>query len=294
MITNIKKYNEALDTLNDLSTTGSCVFLDTETIGDFGTPVMVQLALCAIDKRPILDMYVHPWYIPDTVHLNNGCDWEEIKSAYDFTSHYDVIKSALKDRDIIIYNKSFDIRVFKQVCEYYDLPLPFDENRVYCLMTLRSAIVGEKLPLGGSHTAFEDCLVMVDLFKELCNYEPIDVIGDDNLGDIAIKYDQVCQEIKQLESLKNQYADHIKRSLLKNVSPGDSTNIEIKHADKQIKISGRVDVVAKVDDPLLVPEKYFKSTFDRFAVAKDFKETGEIAPGVTYERSEIIGKIVIK
>ncbi|QLF85097.1 DNA polymerase III subunit alpha [Nostoc phage YongM] len=294
MITNIAKYNEAIATLHDLSITGNCVFLDTETIGDFKTPVMVQLSIIDIENRVLFDNYVHPWYVPDTIHLNNGCDWTEIEKAYDFENHYIAIRNALKDRDVIIYNSSFDVRVFKEVCEYYGLLLPFDEKRVYCMMSLRSAIVGEKLPLGGSHTALEDCKAMVSLFKELCNYEPIDPIGGDNLAEISIKYDQVCAEIKQLESLKSEYAAFIKSKLLCDVSPGDSTSVEIKYKDKKIKVSGRVDLVAKVDDPLLVPEKYFKETFDRFAAAKDFKNSGEITPGVTYERSEILGKIVIE
>ncbi|AND75598.1 exonuclease RNAse T and DNA polymerase [Nostoc phage A1] len=293
MITNIGKYNEAIATLTDLSISGQCVFLDTETIGDFSTPVLVQLAVVDVEKRPVFDSYIHPWYTPDTIKLNNGCDWTEIEKAYDFESHYEVIKSALADRDILIYNKSFDIRVIKEVCEFYELPLPFDPDRVYCLMSLRSAIVGDKLPLEGKHTALEDCIVMVDLFRELCKYEPIDAIAGDNLAEICIKYDQVCAEIKQLESLKSEYAAFIKSKILSDVTPGDSTTIEIKHGKKQIKVSGRVDTIAKVDDPSLVPEKYFKQQFDRFAAAKDFKESGELAPGVTYERSEILGKIVI-
>ncbi|XAI95777.1 exonuclease RNAse T and DNA polymerase [Dolichospermum phage Dfl-JY23] len=294
MITNIAKYNEAIAIINDLSITGNCVFLDTETIGDFKTPVLVQLSIVDIQKRAVFDSYVRPWYTPDTIKLNNGCSWEAIQIAGSFMNHYAEIKSALADRDVLIYNKSFDIRVMKEVCDYYEVSLPFDEKRVYCLMSLRSSIVGEKLPLEGQHTALEDCLAMVDLFKELCNYELIDAIAGDNLAEIAIKYDQVCAEIKQLESLKSEYAAFIKSKMLCDVTPGDSTTIEIKHNGKTIKMSGRVDLIAKVDDSSLVPENYFKPAFDRFAAAKIMKEYGEILPGVTYERSEILGKIVIQ
>ncbi|QVQ57032.1 exonuclease [Anabaena phage Elbi] len=294
IINNIQRYNEALELLNDVSISGNAVFLDTETIGGFDNPVMIELAITDIEKNKLFDNYVHPWYMPDHFELKNGCDWVEVEKAYDFESHYDIIKNVLRDKNIIIYNSSFDTRVFEKVCEFYQLPLPFDKKRVYCLMTLRSHIVGEKLPLGGSHTAFDDVCSMVDLFKDLCKYEPIDIIGDDDLANIIIKYEEISKEIKVLESLKSEYAAHIKKQLLKNVSPGDSTKIEIKHDKKLLKISGRVDIVAKVDDLSLVPEKYFKSTFDRFAAAKDFKDSGEIAPGVTYERSEIIGKITIE
>ncbi|AND75506.1 exonuclease RNase T and DNA polymerase [Nostoc phage N1] len=290
----IDKRNQAIANINDSLTSGNAVFLDTETIGGFDNPVMIELAITDIEKNKLFDNYVFPWYIPDSFKLQNGCDWVEVQQAYDFESHYQNIKDILKDKDIYIYNKSFDIRVFEKVCEFYQLPLPLDVKRVHCLMSYYKAITGDLKPLKGDHTAFGDVCVMSDLFKELATYEPIELmVNDDNIADTIKQYQEICNQIKDLEAYKKLYSDRIKQHILKDVGLGDKTTVEIKTPAETIKVSGRVDIVAKIDNPLEVPEKYFKTTFDRFLAAKDFIDSGEITPGITYERSEVLGKIVI-
>jgi len=150
------------------------IILDTETTG-LDDAQIVEIAIINLDGEAVLNTLVKPTIpIPLEVTHIHGITDDMVKDAPTFPEIYPKIVEAVKDKIVLIYNKSFDIRILNYCRNLHKLPSFKLSGRSECLMDLYAQWCGEystyhgnyKLqPLNGGHRALGDCLATWELIK---------------------------------------------------------------------------------------------------------------------------------
>jgi DNA polymerase-3 subunit epsilon len=153
------------------------VILDTETTGLYDAEI-VEIAIIDRTEETLLDTLIKPSIpIPAEVTEIHGITDEMVTNAPSFPEIYPRIAETLKNKRVIIYNASFDIKILAYCCRLHNLPVLQLSKRSDCLMEWAAQWGGDwsyyyedykYFPLpGGGHRALEDCLAALDCFKKM-------------------------------------------------------------------------------------------------------------------------------
>jgi DNA polymerase-3 subunit epsilon len=153
------------------------VILDTETTGLYGAEI-VEIAIIDCTEKTLLDTLIKPSIpIPAEVPEIHGITDEMVATAPIFPEIYPRIAETLKNKRVIIYNASFDIKILAYCCRLHNLPVLQLSKRSECLMEWAAQGGGDwsyyyedykYFPLpGGGHRALEDCLAALDCLKKM-------------------------------------------------------------------------------------------------------------------------------
>jgi len=152
------------------------VILDTETTGLY-SPEIVEIAVVNCTGEALLNTLVKPTItIPAEVTEIHGITDEMVADAPIFSEVYPRIVEVIKDKRVIIYNATFDIKVLNYCCRLHNLPILKLGKRFDCLMEWVAQWAGNwsyyhqdyrYLPLNGGHRALADCTAAFDRIKQM-------------------------------------------------------------------------------------------------------------------------------
>lgn len=174
--------------------------LDTETTGLGGFDEIVQIAITDATGATLLDSLVKP-----TVEISagasaiHGITEQDLIEAPTFDQVFLMALKAIAHRNIIIYNKGFDLRMIRQSLRAHGIWLFANPDQwingasVECAMLQYSAWCGEwnnyhnsyrwqKLP-GGDHSALGDCRATVEVIRKMAG------VGEVGQG-VAVEVDE--------------------------------------------------------------------------------------------------------
>ena len=163
------------------------VFLDTETTGlkkSEGAEI-VELAIVAENGRVLFDELLKPNNpIPAELTAIHGITNDDVKNCRSFDAVKDEVLDLLQDKEIVIYNASFDLQWFPEIdidnvicamCEYAEYNHEWDEVReTYRWIRLTNAqkAIGYDLPLGlRPHRALADCLITRAVYLHILKHK---------------------------------------------------------------------------------------------------------------------------
>lgn len=156
--------------------------LDTETTG-LGDAEVVEIAIINSLGAPLLNTLIKPTIsIPSDSTAIHGITDEMVASAPTFPEVYPQIVSALQDKQVLIYNSSFDLRVLNYTRKLHGLTTFALRERADCIMEMYSQWCGVwsvywkdyrfvRLP-GGGHRAMADCIAALECIKEMAQDNP--------------------------------------------------------------------------------------------------------------------------
>jgi DNA polymerase III subunit epsilon len=201
MMLNTDRQNAAKWAYDLLQKRNWCV-LDTETTGLGNDDQICQIAIASHDGQPLLNELVRPTIaISAQASAIHGITNEQVATAPSFDQLLIPILKAINNRDVVIYNEEFDLRMIRQSLRPYGVQLAFPTSdrrgcriflnggSIHCAMQQFSAWVGEwnayhggyrwqRLP-GGDHSAIGDCLATVLVVCNMAaSYQP-ESIGDE-------------------------------------------------------------------------------------------------------------------
>ncbi len=154
----------------------NAVILDTETTGGAKTDQIIQLSLVDMRGAVLFDSLFKP-----TCEINpmaaqvHHLTKQHLRNAPSFSDTYEVIKSTMEGRTIIVYNVSFDRRMLKQTVETFKLDSSWIERLDWqCAMRAHAEYLGVKnAPKleGGDHSALGDCMATLALLRRMAGIE---------------------------------------------------------------------------------------------------------------------------
>lgn len=178
----IKDKNDAINVANDiLRNKERYVILDTETTGLGENDVVIQIALLDLDGNVLLDTLIRPTKrkrIPKEAQEIHGITMNILRNAPTFRDIYPRFEEIVKNKNVIIYNAKYDLRLLYQTALQDDVDATAD-FRYLCAMLHYSVYVGkwsdyhgsfkfQPLP-GGDHTAIGDCKAVLELIKKMAS-----------------------------------------------------------------------------------------------------------------------------
>lgn len=154
----------------------NAIILDTETTGGAKTDQIIQLSLVDMRGKVLFDSLFKP-----TCEINpmaaqvHHLTKQHLRNAPSFSDAYEVIKSTMEGRSIIVYNVSFDRRMLKQTVETFNLDSAWIERLDWqCAMRAHAEYLGVKQAPkleGGDHSALGDCLATLKLLRSMAGVE---------------------------------------------------------------------------------------------------------------------------
>ena len=91
------------------------IFLDTETSGLDDSAEIVEIGIIDINGEPLLETLIKPYNpIPEEVTKIHGITNEMVKDAPYWSEIHEQFCNIIKDRTLIIYNRSYDVRLIDQ------------------------------------------------------------------------------------------------------------------------------------------------------------------------------------
>ncbi|MDC1394928.1 3'-5' exonuclease [Bacteroidia bacterium] len=156
------------------------VILDTETTGLKKNDVILQLGLIDLDGNVLMDTLIKPSKrkrFSASATAIHGISMASVKNAPTFSELYPEIRRVIRDRELLIYNAPFDVRILEQTAEQDDIEL--ESWNATCVMNLYNGYVGEwnshynsikwqKLP-SGDHSAIGDCLATLKILNKMAD-----------------------------------------------------------------------------------------------------------------------------
>lgn len=150
------------------------VILDTETTGLYDAEI-VEIAVINHIGEALLNTLVKPSIsISAEVTEINGITDALVADTPTFPEVYLRIDAALKDKQVLIYNSAFDIKILNYCCQLHGLPSLMLTKRSDCLMEWVAQWNGNwsyyhkdyrYVPLNGGHRALADCTAAFELIK---------------------------------------------------------------------------------------------------------------------------------
>lgn len=169
---------------------GDFVVLDSETTGLGGDAEICQIAV--VDARGIvlIDTLVKPTQsIPAEATAIHGITDEMVADAPSWPEVFDRVEAAIGDRDVVIYNAEYDLRVMRQSYEAHGRTDWIDRlpNTSWCAMETFAEIYGEwsdyrqsyrwqklatavryyNVPALQAHTALADCQMTLEVCRAM-------------------------------------------------------------------------------------------------------------------------------
>ena len=171
------------------------IFLDTETSGLNETAEIVEIGIIDMNGEPLLETLIKPYNpIPEDVTSIHGITNDMVKNAPYWSEIHDQFCQVIKDRTLIIYNRSYDVRLIDQTIKasidnqaLEDEAQDWDKDlRILCAMKLFAAYYGvwddhredwkwQKLTVaadymnvkaeGKAHRAVTDCLMTLGVVQ---------------------------------------------------------------------------------------------------------------------------------
>lgn len=154
------------------------VVLDTETTGLGGDDQIVQIAIIDCQGTPLLNTLVKPTIsIPAEASRIHGITNEMVQDAPSWPVVRELVRAAIKDKIVLIYNAEYDTRLIRQ-CDRVHGCEPFDFQYA-CAMEQYSQWVGEwndwhgnyrwqRLP-SGDHSALGDCVATLGVIRKMAS-----------------------------------------------------------------------------------------------------------------------------
>ena len=169
---------DATDRAKAILNDDNVVILDTETTDLYGE--IIEIAIIDIEGNTLLNRRIKPQGTdmhPKALETH-GISLEMLKNEPEFREVYADIRAVLKDKHVVIYNSSFDLRMLASDCKQVKLPM-FPYASSSCAMMIYSQYVGDwneyhgnyrwqALP-SGDHSAIGDCLATLKVLKEMAN-----------------------------------------------------------------------------------------------------------------------------
>lgn len=158
--------------------------LDTETTGLGAKAEIVQIAAIDYAGNKLIDSLVKPTVeIEPKAYRVHGISQARVERAKPFDLVLLDVLKAVGDREVVVYNSSFDLRMIHQSLQAHGLHFRLPEKswftgaRVWCVMRAYSQWVGEwdyrrrthkwqKLP-GGDHSAVGDCRATLEVIRRM-------------------------------------------------------------------------------------------------------------------------------
>lgn len=180
----------ALACIQEIVPTGGFVVLDTETTGIDYRAEIVQVAIVDPDGRPLVDTLVRPTrLIPWDAIAIHGITNDMVADAPSFPEVVPLIRDAIRDRVVIVYNAEYDRRLLDQSARAHGLSVDFRTipRGWVCAMLayaqyrnepgrrygqprwhrLEAAARYERVVHTNAHSALGDCLTTLELVKKL-------------------------------------------------------------------------------------------------------------------------------
>ena len=163
--------------------------IDTETTGLGDTDQIIQIA-CLLDDGKNFQNYVLPTVeISEGAYNVHGISKKEVSGAPLFDEIFLALWKFVGNRDILIYNADFDLRLIRQSLKACGIQVAFPTSDrracrvfpngggIYNVMTPYSEYIGDwneyyqsytwqKLP-GGDHSALGDCRATLKVLEEM-------------------------------------------------------------------------------------------------------------------------------
>jgi DNA polymerase III epsilon subunit-like protein len=148
------------------------VFLDTETTGTRRFSEVVEI--CIVDEygQMLFRSLVNPTTeIEPMASAVHGLTRKDVKDAPRFPEIYDEVVSYLRDRIVIAYNASFDIRLLKQTADCYELAFP--ALHIGCLMYAYAKYREECVEQSNGRRRYKTCRLEKAMVYEQLNMPPL-------------------------------------------------------------------------------------------------------------------------
>lgn len=171
------------------------VVLDTETTGLAYGSEIVEIAVVGSDGNVLINTRVKPIKgIPEEAANVHGIRGRDVSGSPLWADVRDDVRIALFDKDVIIYNAPYDIKMLRSSDGVIGLKDSWD-GRYYCLMLayaeyrgewnasrlsyrwhkLTAAMYQQGLPMNDAHSALGDCQMALRLLRKMS-----DVLADKN------------------------------------------------------------------------------------------------------------------
>lgn len=161
------------------------VVLDTETTGLGGDDQIVQIAIIDCQGTPLLNTLVKPTIsIPIEASRIHGITDEMVQDAPSWADVRELVRAAIKDKIVLIYNAGYDTRLMEQcdraAVQGTMLPdLPELEIKCVCVMEEYARWYGQwnswhgnyrwqRLP-SGDHSALGDCIATLGVIRKMAS-----------------------------------------------------------------------------------------------------------------------------
>jgi len=139
----------------------NAVFLDTETTGLGDDDQVVEIAVIDIAGRPLLDTLVKPTCSVTEGAANvHGITAAELLHAPDFATVWPQLLDAVRDRDVIIYNVVFDLRLLIQSAEVHGI----DPVALINVAATYSCAMQAYAEYWGSHDHYYSCSTTIRIW----------------------------------------------------------------------------------------------------------------------------------
>lgn len=122
----------------------NCVILDTETTGLGNQDEICEITVIdAETAEPLINTLIKPKHsIPEEVIKIHGISNNMVFKAPDYLSIHHDLASLFKEKKVIIYNASFDLRMLQQSALKYNIT-PLDVSSVTCAMKWYAEYYGQ-------------------------------------------------------------------------------------------------------------------------------------------------------
>lgn len=178
----------SIKTLEKVWKTQNFIVLDTETTGlGYGSEI-VEIAIIDHLGNSLLNTRIRPINgIPDDAAAVHGIRGRDVSESPLWTAIRGAVRGVLTDRDIIIYNAEYDVKMLRSSDGVHKIKESWDIGRYYCAMLaysehwgewndyhqswrwqkLTSAMYQQGLPLGDAHSALGDCRMTLSLMNHI-------------------------------------------------------------------------------------------------------------------------------
>jgi DNA polymerase-3 subunit epsilon len=120
------------------------VFLDTETTGIGPADELVEICVLNHQGEVLVESLVKPLGKVDPEALrHHGITDSMLAGAPPWPEVWPLVKAAIADRRVAVYNADFDVRMMRQSHKKHGMRWEVDESRFHCIMTLYAQFYGE-------------------------------------------------------------------------------------------------------------------------------------------------------
>lgn len=170
--------NEAVDQSRQIFQRDDVLILDTETTDMYGE--IIELAMINLKGETLFNRRFKPVEpVSAGAQAVHGISTEMLANEPSFAEcAADVLGLLAKAGLVLIYNAAFDLSRLRQTCKLYDIEMP--DTKADCLMELYAQFCGQWSeyhgnykwqPLGGGHSALEDCKAALATLHEMAEVE---------------------------------------------------------------------------------------------------------------------------